>query len=335
MTQETPNSEAPAEISGAETDHNAVLSVEDLAASFMEKVEENQTEEPSTDSDEGTEPEEVATEEDPVAVLSQDKSDDEDDSEELDESEEDEDDESEDNPPKGLSKALKRINTLTAKWRSSQETVESLKEEIQELKSNSAEPKAETQKPALENVKTIQELEALRKEALAARKWGLANLGKSYVEVEGQEFDDDQIRNILTEADEYLSERIPARAAFLQEKQQWEQDTLKTFPYVKEADGADYEMYLQFREGPAYKSILDTLPNGNYVAGVLVEGVKALKAKSKGKPKAAAKTPPPAQVGEAAALPTESKESRQSRKKQAALPSGRLSEDNLATYLNS
>ena len=41
-----PTSEAPAEQSGADNP-NAILSIEDLTSSFMEKVEENKSEEPT------------------------------------------------------------------------------------------------------------------------------------------------------------------------------------------------------------------------------------------------------------------------------------------------
>ncbi|MDC0157327.1 hypothetical protein OAK38_06175 [Verrucomicrobia bacterium] len=327
MTQQTENSEAPAETSGAETNPNAVLSLEDLAASFVEKVEETKEEEQSSiDSDEGSpEPDEVDAGEDQAEVLSQSNVED-DDSEEPEESEEDE-------QPKGIQKALKRINTLTARAKTAEEEVQNLKDEIQSIKSNASETQTQPEKPALENVNTIQDLEALRKEAQAAKKWALTNIGRDYVEVDGKEYEDQDIRNILSEAEDFLSEKIPARASFLQEKQNWATETASTFPWVKEADGPDYELFLQVREGPQYKSLLDTLPNGDFVAGVLVSGINALKTKAKAKPKAPAKTPPPAQTGDAAAPPPEGKDVRLRKKKQAALPEGRLSEGDLADFL--
>ena len=127
MTQEPQISETPAETSGVENDPNAVLSIEDLAQSFLDKVEDNQSEEPtSTDSDEGSDPDEVAAEEDPVAVLSQNQSNEEDDSEELEE-ESEEEESSEGDQPKGLKKALKRISTLTHRAKSAEEDVDALK----------------------------------------------------------------------------------------------------------------------------------------------------------------------------------------------------------------
>ena len=232
---------------------------------------------------------------------------------------------------------MNQINRLTARAKGAEEEVQSLKEQIQSIKSATpSDPTAQVAKPALEEVKTIQELDTLRKEAVSAKKWALSNLGKDYVEIDGKEYGDDDIRNILMEAEDYLTEKIPQRANFLQEKQAWIQDTANTFPWVSKGEGPEYELFLQVRDGPQYKSILDGLPNGDFVAGVLVEGINSIKARQETKPKAKAKakTPPPT-TGDAVAPPVESKEVRQSKKKSAILnKQGNLSEQDFAQILN-
>ena len=80
------------------------------------------------------------------------------------------------------------------------------------------------------------------------------HLGKEYEEGD-REYSGDDIRAIFTEAEEHLTEKIPQRANFLQQKQAWQNDTSKVFPYISEGDGADYEMYLQVRNAEQYKSI--------------------------------------------------------------------------------
>ena len=68
-----PTSEAPAEQSGADNT-NAILTIQDLASSFMEKVEENKSEEPTeTDAAEETDATEAveSEEEQEGDVLSQ------------------------------------------------------------------------------------------------------------------------------------------------------------------------------------------------------------------------------------------------------------------------
>lgn len=325
----TENSEAPAETTGAENENaEANLSIESLASSFMEKVE-NQEAETSTEVTEEalTEAEtvEAAEEEDGEDVLSQQSSDDEDDSEEL----------TDDVTPKGLQKALKRINQLTARAKGAEEEAAALKAQVEALKSQ---PKQESEqvegKPALDKVQSLQDLETLRKEAVAAKKWALQNIGKSYVEVDGREYDDDDIRNILTEAEEYLSEKIPERAQFLQQKQAWIQDTANTFPWSQKGQGAEWELFVSIRDSQQYKPLLDSLPNGDFVAATIVEGINSIKArqvKNQAKPKTT-KTPPP-EPSDAVAPPVQSKNSREKNKKEAILGKGNVSVDQFASYL--
>ena len=87
-----------------------------------------------------------------------------------------------------------------------------LKAQVESLKSQPAKEAEPDTKPNLSKVQNVAELEKIWKEAQAAKMWALQNLGREYVEVNGQEYDDDQIRNILTEAEEFfLSEKIPQR----------------------------------------------------------------------------------------------------------------------------
>jgi hypothetical protein len=176
-------------------------------------------------------------------------------------------------------------------------------------------------------------LEALRKEAISAKKWAFDHIGKDYVEIDGKEYEDSQIRSILKESEEYLTEKIPERARYLQEKQAWQNDTAQLFPYIAEGDGADYEQYVQIRQAPAYKNILDSLPNGDFIAGVITKGMKAIELEQAKKPAPKVKTPPPSDAGDAVAPPVESKEVRQKKAKEKILGSGNVSVNQFAQFL--
>jgi hypothetical protein len=52
-------------------------------------------------------------------------------------------------------------------------------------------------------------LEALRKEALSAKKWAFDHIGKDYVEIDGKEYEDSQIRSILRKAKNISPKRYP------------------------------------------------------------------------------------------------------------------------------
>jgi len=318
-----PTSEASATNEADNT--NANLSIESLASSFMEKVENEEAETlPTVAEEESTESETVDAEEneDGTEVLSQ--------SDEDQDTEED----SDNDQPKGLDRALKRINQLTARAKSAEEEVASLKEQVQSLRTDNPSSTKTVEKPALENIQNVQDLETLRKEAVAAKKWALQNIGKDYVEVDGKEYEDADIRQILTEAEDYLTDKIPQRAQFLQQKQNWVQDTVSTFPWSQKGEGPEWELFVQIRDGDQYKSLLDSLPNGDFVAATLVEGIQSIKARqSKPKAKAKTKTPPPTDPADAVAPPVESKESRAKKKKQNILGKGNVSVEQFASYL--
>jgi hypothetical protein len=328
-----PTSEAPAEQSGADNT-NAILTIQDLASSFMEKVEENKSEEPTeTDAVEETDATEAveSEEEQEGDVLSQ--QDQEEDSEE--ESDDDELDDSQ--SPKGLQKALKRINQLTARAKGAEEEVASLKAQVESLKSQPAQTPQPQEKTTLENVSNMADLETLRKEAVAAKKFALANIGKDYVEVDGTEYSDSDIRNILTEAEDYITEKIPQRAQFLQQKQNWVEDTIRTFPWSQKGEGEEWQLFQSIRQAEQYKKLLDQIPNGDFVAATLVEGINSIKArqsKVQAKPRSKAKTPPLIDPADAVAPPAEDKKVRQEKKKQAILGKGPISAKQFAQYLN-
>ena len=334
MENTTETSEASAEQSGADTTINANLSVDDLAASFVEKVEA-QTEEPQSTTEateDVTETEVVDAEEDQEGTVLSQQSDD-DDSEEV-SLEETESDEAQ---PKGLTKALKQINRLTARAKGAEEEVATLRAQVESLKTQPTQETNTESQPVLENVQTVKDLEVLRKEAVAAKKWALQNLGKDYVEVDGKEYDDESIRNILTEAEDYLTEKIPQRAQFIQQKQNWIQDTMNTFPWSAKGEGPEWELFQQIREGEQYKNVLDGLPNGDFVAATLVEGINSVKARqeqAKAKPKTKVKTPPPTDPADAVAPPVESKKVRSDKKRKAILGNGNVSVEKFAQYLN-
>ena len=168
-------------------------------------------------------------------------------------------------------------------------------------------------------------METLRKEAVAAKKWALQNIGRDYVESGGKEYSDDDIRNILTQAEDYLSEKIPERAQYLQSKSQWQQDTINAHPWISDkvdTDQAEERRSVLGQIKSQYADILKSLPNGDFVAATLVRGVEAIKqdqAAKTAKPKAKrmAKAPPPT-MGDSSP-PVQTSATRKTANKQAIL----------------
>lgn len=335
---DTELSEAPAE-SGAETQTQGITTLEELTASFVEKVEEA---EPSQESEVEVGPEtttaDAETDQDTDVLLqsTEDSEESEEETEEIAEEEESGSEEAE--PPKAVGKLLKQVNKLTARAKSAEETAEALQAQIESLKTN-PQKQSESSQPALEEVNDFESLETLRKEAIAAKRWSLQHIGKDYVESGGKEFTDEDIRNILTQAEDYLTEKIPERAQYLQSAQQWQQDTINTHPWISDkvdTDIAEERRAVLGQIKSQYADILKSLPNGDFVAATLVRGVEAIKsdqAAKTAKPKAkkVAKAPPTT-MGDSSP-PVQTSASRQTANKQKILERKNLSVNDLAAFL--
>ncbi len=313
--------------------------MEELAASFVDQFEQEQKasdDEAKAEQTEGSEEAEASEEEDVLSQFSE-KEDTEEETEQDDE--ESDEEESEEEPPKAVGKLLKQVNKLTARAKSAEETAEALKAEIQSLKSNSQPTEQATGQPELENIQTFEDLQKLQKEAQAAKKFALQNIGKDYVEVDDREYTDDDIRNILTQADEYLTEKIPAREKYLAEKAQWQQDTIATHSWLNEdSELAEARQELFGNLKSQYSHILDNLPNGDFIAATLVRGIEAIKADQKAStaPKKKAvkpKAPPPTDGGNVSP-PVENAATRKQKQKESIKRKGPLSANDLAAYLS-
>ena len=315
--------------------------MEDLAASFVEQVETDQEAQVDEAKEENTETEnaEASTDQD-KDVLSQFSESEEEDGEDTEEEVEEEvEEESESEPPKAVGKLLKQVNKLTARAKSAEETAEALKAEIDNLKQSGG-SQSQPAQPELENIQSFEDLQQLQREAQAAKKFALQHIGKDYIEVDGKEYSDDDIRNILTQADEYLTEKIPQRKQYLQEKSEWSRDTIATHPWMDSSKDDDIsesrrDTFKSLRN--QYANVLDGLPNGDFIAATLVRGIEALKseqaAKSAKKAVKKRKAPPPTDGGDVSP-PIENSTTRKQKQKSKILDrKGPLSANDLAAFL--
>ena len=335
---DTETTEAPG-LTGAETQTQSITTLEELTASFVDKVDGSEAKEESEVTAESeTQPTDTEADQD-EDVLSQLTESEESEEEETEAEEEESTDESGDaEPPKAVGKLLKQVNKLTARAKSAEETAEALQAQIESLKT-SPQKQSEPSQPALEEVQDFQSLETLRKEALAAKRWSLQHIGKDYVEVDGKEYADEDIRNILTQAEDYLSEKIPERAQYLQASQQWQQDTINAHPWISDkvdTDIAEERRSVLGQIKSQYADILKSLPNGDFVAATLVRGVEAIKqdlAAKTAKPKAKrmAKVPPPT-MGDSSP-PVQTSATRKTANKQTIMGRKNLSVNDLAALL--
>jgi hypothetical protein len=308
-TEPVPNSEVG----------NDALTQTDLASLFEEAQPVNEAEatepvatEGVLEEPSGAEAEEVAESED---VLLQSES----------------DDREEGPPPKSVQKLLKQVGRLTKRAKDAEE-------ELDELRSQPAE-KAETPQPAtsepLSNINTEQALEEYRKTARKAKRWAFENLGKGYVELEGEEYDDDRIRSILAEADEALDELIPQRASFLANRRKANTESVEIFPWLQGSGDTDAKAkYKELKALPDLAAI-HGLAKSELIFGLMVEGLIAAKARGAvpSKPAAAKRPEPPKPVSSTMAIPPETSDS-QTKKRQQVLGNGNVDFKQFAQFLN-
>jgi hypothetical protein len=336
---ESSTTEAPGtDSTGAEIEtQGQITNLEELTASFVEKVEESENPREESEAKEAeTSQADAESDEKDVLLQFETEEESEEESEEVVEEEEEEAEEAEAEPPKAVGKLLKQVSRLTKRAKTSEEQAEALKAEIDALKANPQSTTAEPQKPALEEVNTYEELESLRKEALAAKRWSLQHIGKDFVESGGKEYSDDDIRGILTQAEDYLSEKIPERAQHLQSQAQWAKDTLATHPWIKKSEGFEDRKEIFEQIKGQYSQVLGSLPNADFVAATLARGVEAIQADHAKAGKAPAKKrrakPPPSEIGDSSP-PVQTAATRQTVEKAKILERRTLSENDLAAFL--
>ena len=333
MDQET-ITEAPGNDSGAEDNSAGTpTTVEELANSFIERVEESpEPETPDSEAGEMAEAEEGDAEAEDVLLQS---SQSEEAEEEETEAEEEAEEESTEGPPKGVGKLLKQVGKLTARAKSAEERVEAMQAEIAALKSQPQ--KADPQgSPVLEEVANFDDLEKVRQEAIAAKKWAVQHLGKDYVEDGEKEYSGDEVREIFAAADEYLTEKIPQRAGFLKAKAESDARSREVFDFWDNPEDEANQLYQQVLADPRYAA-LNALPNRDFVMGLIVEGFRSVNAKAEAKGKKPAKKKPaktpPATLEESVAPPPTPKTDRQDKKIKAAIAQGNISPEKFAELL--
>ena len=243
------------------------------------------------------EAESTATDESPVTeeeeVLSQF------DNEETDSNEEEE------QVPKSVQKLVKQVGKLTARAKDAEEKLEALQQK--KLASGDTGPQQ------LEDINNYEELEEYKKTAMRARKFAMSNIGKDYVEHNGEEYDSEKIASLLEEADEALQTHIPAREQHMIQKAQVEQSMPAHFDWLGNEDSQLHEFFEIGRGLPELKK-LHTMPQGEFLFGLLAEGWNAIQSKAnalkKASPSKEKKPEPPSPVGNNSAPPKQTKKDR-------------------------
>jgi hypothetical protein len=143
------------------------------------------------------------------------------------------------------------------------------------------------------------------------------------------------LKRIKANAKKILRKDAPARQKWIQERQQSDQQAAQTFEFLSDGESEDYKLFMQVKQSPLYKPLVDHLPNSNFALGLMVEGLKAVKAKqaNAGQPKKLKKPTAPVASAEAGASKPRSEGSKHKKAIQAAHAKFEKS-GNIADYQN-
>ena len=143
------------------------------------------------------------------------------------------------------------------------------------------------------------------------------------------------LRRIKANAKKILRKDAPARQAWIKERQSSDQQAVQTFDFLSDGESEDYKMFMQVKASPLYKPLVEHLPNSNFALGLMVEGLKAVKARqaNAGQPKKLKKPTAPVASAEAGASKPRSEGSKHKKAVQAAHAKFEKS-GNIADYQN-
>ena len=196
--------------------------------------------------------------------------------------------------------AVKRFGDLTAQ----KKALAAENAELQAQAQAKPEP-ANTESPAflkdnaLHNVNDVQALGKEVENLTTLIEWaeeGLENEveyddnGDEYVAKDGDKtYSKADLRRIRANARKVLRKDAPARQKWIEERTQSDQHAIQTFDFLSDGESEDYKLFMQAKNNPLYKPLVEHLPNGNFALGLMIEGMKSVQARqvnaSKPKPK--------------------------------------------------
>ena len=220
-------------------------------------------------------------------------------------------------------KARKRIDKLTARAKEAEEQLKAREEALQTLEQRLSklekgeQPQQEGQRftDKVKAASSPEELQELYSTAREAKKWARgalvsdrfqydADSGEDVIIANGAKLTKQQVSQILSEAEDAIEQVIPSRAQYIQARQTADKNAESDFPAWRDRSNPDYERLQGIYNDDQFGEFFQAAPNGRYLAGVMLEGIKALEAKKvskdapPAKPKAQQKIAPKVPSGD-------------------------------------
>ena len=192
-------------------------------------------------------------------------------------------------------RARKRIDKLTARAKTAEEAIVGKDNQVAELtkrldalehsnQKEEASAKADTFADRVKLADTPQDLKQLRDIAWETKAWCREHWGEEYVEMgedakgEPKVIDRKELAQMLNEAERVLDRESPDRARHLQKQQAVVQNAIRDFPAWQDKSNPDHDQLVALWNNPENKAMLRAQPNGMYLTGIMLEGLKAMNA---------------------------------------------------------
>ena len=240
--------------------------------------------------------------------------------------------------------AIKRFGKLTAQKKALLAENQELQQQVEQAPVPAEQP-AFLKDNALHNVTDVNALTKEVENLNTLIEWadeGMENeteyddAGNEYVVKDADKtYTKADLRRIKANAKKILRKDAPARQAWIKERQSSDQQAVQTFDFLSDGESEDYKMFMQVKASPLYKPLVEHLPNSNFALGLMVEGLKAVKARqaNAGQPKKLKKPTAPVASAEAGASKPRPEGSKHKKAVQAAHAKFEKS-GNIADYQN-
>ena len=210
--------------------------------------------------------------------------------------------------------AVKRFGKLTAQKKALAAENQALQEQAQQAQQapQPASPPAFLSENALSGASNDQQLLQEVENLNSLIEWaeeGMENEaqydddGNEYVVKDADKtYSKADLKRIRNNARKIIRKDAPARQAWIKERTSSDEQAIQTFEFLGEPESEDYRMFMQVKNSPLYKPLVDHLPNSNFAVGLMVKGLRSVQAEqaAAGKPKKTKKPTAPAATTEAA-----------------------------------
>ena len=198
----------------------------------------------------------------------------------------------------------KRIDKLTAEKYALTDRLDAIESKMLD-KQKEADNKGKKLADLVSNTESFEDLEQYEKEAREAKRFALQHVGKEEIEFQGNTYSDDQIRQILLNAEDVL-DSLPARRTSLTQRSENEKVALETWEDFSDPESSLAKWYDTVSADKEVSEVMGKLPNKRYILGLIYEGQLALEARNAPQPEKGEeqKIEKVAEVKKPAAIPT-------------------------------